>query len=96
MAIVVAATIKALEGKGDALEQELRKLAPKVRQDKGALTYIIHRSAEDPLKFFVYEKYEGPDAIKFHVATPHFREFSAALNSLMDGRIDIQRYSELV
>ena len=95
MAIVVAATIKALEGKGDALEQELRKLAPKVRRDKGALTYIIHRSSEDPLKFFVYEKYESPDAVKYHVGTPHFQEFSTALKALMDGRIDIQRYGEL-
>ena len=95
MSVVIAATIKALEGKGDALEQELRKLAPKVRKDEGALMYVIHRSIEDPLKFFVYEKYESPDAIKYHVATPHFKEFSSALKPLIDGRIDVQRYSEL-
>lgn len=95
MSIVIAATIKALEGKGDALEQELRKLAPKVRKDEGALVYVIHRSTDDPLKFFVYEKYESPGAINYHVSTAHFKEFSSALTLLMDGRIDIQRYSEL-
>lgn len=95
MAIVIAATINAAEGKGDALEQELRKLGPKVRLDPGAITYIIHRSTEDPLKFFVYEKYEGPDALKYHVSTPHFKEFSRAIQPLVNGRIEVQRYSEL-
>ncbi len=96
MSVVVAATIKALAGKGDALEQELRKLAPKVRLDPGAITYVVHRGVEDQLRFFVYEEYQDGDAIKYHVSTPHFKAFSTALTSLMDGQIEVSRYKEIV
>jgi quinol monooxygenase YgiN len=83
-------------GYGRAAEQELRKLAPKVRLDPGAVSYMIHRGTEDPLRFFVYEEYESMDAIKYHVSTPHFKAFSAALSSLMDGQIEISRYQQII
>jgi quinol monooxygenase YgiN len=94
--IVVAAKLKAIEGKGDELEVEFRKLAPKVLKDPGAISYAIHRKADAPNEFLVYEKYENGEALKFHSSTEHFKEFSKAIASLLDGRPEIGIYKELV
>jgi len=94
--IVVAAKMKAIEGKGDELEKELRKLIPKVLKDPGAVSYVVHRKADAPNEFLVYEKYESGEALKFHGSTEHFKAFSKAIASLLDGRPEVGVYNELV
>jgi quinol monooxygenase YgiN len=93
--IVVAAVLKAAEGKGDTLEQEFRKLVPRVLKDPGAIAYAVHRAIDDPNKFLVYEKYESRDALKFHSSTPHFQEFSRATATLLAGRPEVALYNEI-
>ena len=93
--IVVAAKLKAVEGKGDELEQEFRKLAPKVLKDPGAISYVVHRSVNAPNDFFIYEKYDSMDALKLHGSTEHFKEFSRTIASLLDGRPEVGLYKEL-
>jgi quinol monooxygenase YgiN len=93
--IVVAAKLKAVEGKGDELEQEFRKLIPKVLKDPGAISYVVHRRVDAPNEFFVYEKYESMEALKLHGSTEHFKEFSKAIASLLDGRPEVGIYNEL-
>jgi quinol monooxygenase YgiN len=94
--IVVAAVLKAAEGKGDTLEQEFRKLVPKVLKDPGAIAYAVHRAIDDPNKFLVYEKYESRDALRLHGSTPHFRAFSQATASLVAGRAEVTLYNEVI
>jgi len=93
--IVVAAMLKVAEGKGDEVEREFQKLVPKVLNDPGAIAYAVHRSVDDPAKFFVYEKYEDEDALKVHSSTPHFQEFSRAIASMLAGRPEVGRYREV-
>jgi quinol monooxygenase YgiN len=93
--IVVAAKLKAVEGKGDELEQAFRKLVPKVLKDPGAISYVVHRKVDAPNEFFVYEKYENREALKFHGSTEHFKDFSKAIASLLDGRPEVGIYNEL-
>jgi len=93
--IVIAAMINTVEGKGDEFEQEFRKLAPKVLNDPGVMAYALHRSVNDPTKFFVYEKYESQEALQQHGATPHFQEFSRAIASMLSGRPEIGLYNEV-
>jgi quinol monooxygenase YgiN len=94
--IVVAAKLKAVEGKGDELEQAFRKLVPKVLKDPGATSYVVHRKVDAPNEFLVYEKYESGEALKFHGSTEHFKEFSKAIASLLEGRPEVGIYQELV
>jgi quinol monooxygenase YgiN len=93
--IVVAAKLKAVEGKGDELEQEFRKLIPKVLKDPGAISYVVHRKVDALNEFLVYEKYDNREALKFHGSTEHFKEFSKAIASLLDGRPEVGIYNEL-
>jgi len=94
--IVVAATLKAVEGKGDDLEQEFRKFLPKVRTEPGTTSYVVHRGTDDPTRFLVYEKYESGEALKHHSSTEHFKEFSKAIAPLLDGRPEFGLYNELI
>jgi quinol monooxygenase YgiN len=93
--IVVTAKMKAVEGKGDELEQEFRKLIPKVLKDPGAITYTVHRKTDAPNEFLVYEKYESGDALKYHGSTEHFKEFSRTIGPMLDGRAEVALYNEL-
>ena len=93
--ITVAAILKAVDGKGDELEQAFQKLVPSVLNDPGTIAYVVHRGIDDPSKFFVYEKYENTDALKAHSSTPHFQEFARAMASMLDGRPEVGRYSEI-
>ena len=93
--IVVAAKLKAAEGKGDELEKEFRNLKPKVLKDPGAISYVVHRKVDAPNEFLIYEKYESGESLKFHGSTEHFKEFSRAIASLLDGRPEIGVYNEL-
>ena len=90
--IVITAALKAAEGKGDELEQEFKKLVPKVLNDPGTISYAVHRAMDNPSRFLVYEKYESAEALRAHGSTPHFREFSRATASMVEGRAEVARY----
>jgi quinol monooxygenase YgiN len=94
--IVVAAKLKAIEGKGDDLEKEFRELIPRVIKDPGAVSYAVHRKMDSPNEFFVYEKYESGEALKFHSSTEHFKAFSKTIGPLLDGRAEVSIYNELI
>ncbi len=96
MMIVVAATLTTAEGKGDEFEREFAKLAPKVRKDPGAISYVLNRSIKDSNRFFVYEKYESDEAFKYHSSTPHFKDFSRAIAPLLSGRAEVHLYHEVM
>lgn len=94
--IVVPVMLKALDGKGDEVEREFQKFAPKVRNDPGTIAFVAHRNIDDPSKFFIYEKYESEQAHEYHFSATHFQEFAQAMASLQDGRPDFGRYREIV
>lgn len=93
--IVVGAIICVGEGKGEEFLAEYRKLAPKVRSDPGAVTYVLHRDANDPCRFFFYEKYENEEAVNYHASAPHVKEFFRTIGPIMKGQPEIKRYREV-
>ena len=93
--IVVAAMIKAVNGKGDELEREFQRLVPKVLNDPGTIAYVVHRGTDDPSRFFVYEKYQSTKDLEAHRSTPHFQEFIGAAAALFDGRPEVGLYREI-
>jgi len=93
--LVVAAMLKAVDGKGDELEREFEKLVPKVLEEPGVITYLVHRSIDDPSKFLVYERYKSREDFDYHCATPHFKEFFEAFDSIKDREPEIELYNEI-
>jgi quinol monooxygenase YgiN len=93
--VVLTATFKVVEGKGDDIELEFKKLAPKVLKDPGAVAYAIHRAVDDPNKFFIYEQYESQDAFKYHQQTEHFKAYRQATRGMFVGQTEITFYNKV-
>lgn len=93
--IVIAATLTTLEGKGDDVEREFKKLVPLVLKDPGTLGYAVHRGVKDPNKFLVYEQYENQEALQLHGQNPDFRAFNQATRGMFAGRAEITMYNKI-
>ncbi len=93
--VILTAIFKAVEGKGDDIEKEFRKLAPMVLKDPGAIAYAVHRATDDPNKFFIYEQYESEDAFKYHQQTEHFKAYRQATRGLFSGKTEITFYNKV-
>ena len=74
MAHAVAVTWVAREGEEEHVRALLEEIAPQVRDEPGCLMYVVHRSAEDPRTFFLYEQYVDEDAFQAHRESEHFQE----------------------
>lgn len=93
--VVLTAVLTANEGKGDEVEKLFKDLVPKVLKDPGTVNYMIHRNANDPNKFFVYECYENQDALKYHGGTEHFKAFGQATRGMFAGRPELTFYNRI-
>ncbi len=93
--VILTAIMVASEGKADIIEEEFKKLVPKVLKDPGALMYIVHRAADNPSKFMVYEQYESQEAFQAHSKTDHFRAWGQATRGMYAGRAEIQFYNKV-
>ena len=71
--IIVSAIITVVEGKGDEYQEKFKELTPKVRNDPGTITYVLHRNIKNPDQFFVFEQYEDREALEYHASTEHFK-----------------------
>ena len=67
MAFTVIAKIKAKEGREAAVEAACRKAVENALNEAGTLTYVFHRSLDDPTVFVAYEAYRDHAAFDAHV-----------------------------
>ncbi len=93
--MIVIAKLKVQEGKEADLEKVVLDVLPKVKSEEGTLVYNFHRSKSDPTIFVFYEKYVDKEALGLHSGTPHFKEMSAALGSLLAAPPEIEMFDEL-
>ena len=93
--MIVVAKLKAKKGAEKEMEKVLRNAVQKVESEAGTLAYTLHRSQSDPGTFLFYEKYKDADALTVHSSTPHFKAMFAALKELIEGRAEIEMYTEL-
>lgn len=74
--ITVVATLRAAQGKGDALAAFLVEQAAAVRREEpGCQRYVPHRSATDPDLFLFYESYRDEAAFDAHRKSAHLAAF---------------------
>ncbi len=95
MAITVIAKLKAKAGSEAQLEAAFRKMIGHVRTEPGTLSYVLHRSTQDPTTFVFYETYQDQAAFEFHGKTPHMKEMGGMIGGLLDGRPQIDVLTEL-
>ncbi|MCU1322249.1 MAG: antibiotic biosynthesis monooxygenase [Acidobacteriaceae bacterium] len=73
--IVLNVHIEAKEGREEDLARELQSLVVPTRQEKGCLTYELHRDSANAKLFMFYEQFADQAALDTHIAAPHFQKF---------------------
>lgn len=63
------------------VERLVAGLAGNVRQEPGNVAFIVHRRADDPAAFFVYEEYADEAAFEAHLRADYGVAFNAELAS---------------
>jgi quinol monooxygenase YgiN len=82
--LTVIAYMKAAPGKEEELRAALEALIEPTRQEKGFVNYDLHRSEEDPGRFFFYENWESGEDLDAHLAAPHLVDFADRMGDLLD------------
>ena len=94
--IHVVAIITVKSGMREAILKEFRANMPAVRAEKGCIEYAPAIDAEGiggfqtkfgPDTFVVIEKWETPEALKAHAASPHMAAYAAKTRDMIAGRI---------
>ncbi len=93
--IVVVAKIKAKAGKEAKVEKALKDVLPKVRKEKGTLSYTLNKSQNDPSTFMVLEKYKDMDAFVAHSSTTYLAEMFVEIMPFLDGDMAVELFDEM-
>lgn len=93
--LVVVATMVAKAGKEAELEAVLKAIVPKVQNEEGTISYVLHRAVGEPGKFLFYEVYRDKAALDFHSNTPYFKEMFASTGALLEGRPQIALFEDI-
>ena len=91
--IVVCAVLKTVDGKGDEVASEIKKVVPSFLRQPGTIDYAVHRAINDPNKILIYEKYEDRDALTAHSSTEHFKEMGRKIGPMLSGRAEVEMYN---
>jgi quinol monooxygenase YgiN len=94
--IHVLAMITAKPGMRDAILNEFRANMPAVHAEKGCIEYGPAVDADGigsfqtkfgPDSFVVIEKWESPEALKAHAASPHMAAYGAKTREMIASRV---------
>jgi quinol monooxygenase YgiN len=94
--VALIAKMKIKEGKMEEAIELFRGLVPKVGEEEGTVAYAVCRDKANPDLLVVIERYRDREAIQAHSSTPHFKEFSAALIPLLDGKMELSVLDEIL
>ena len=83
------------QGQEEAFEAIIRRLVEASNANEpGIRFYQAFRGAE-PGEYWMLESFTGPDALKAHTASDHFKAMRADLGACFDRPPEIQRLSDL-
>ena len=90
----LVARFKARQGKEKELEQMIREMTEKVRQnEKDTLVYDLHRKIGDATDLLLYERYTDRKAWEVtHCSTPYFKALLDVLSQYIEGEPEVMEY----
>lgn len=96
--LTVVATVRAAQGKGNALATLLAEQSAVVlKEEPGCLVYRAHRSEQDPDLFLFYEMYESDAAFEAHRSSAHIARYRERRQreGLTVGAVEVKIYRSL-
>jgi quinol monooxygenase YgiN len=93
--LVLIVTLRAHNGKSEALGDALRHLQVLTRKEPGCANTELHRSPDDPDVWMAYDRWKGEEGLTAHMAQPYVADFVARMGELVKGAPDIQRFEHI-
>jgi quinol monooxygenase YgiN len=86
--------LKAIKGKEKAVENLIREVTPKVRQnEKDTLMYDMHRKISDSNEILLYERYTDRIASDVtHMSKPYIKKLLNELANYIEGEPEVEEY----
>jgi quinol monooxygenase YgiN len=82
--VTVVAKLVVKEEALATVKAELLQLIVPTRQENGCLEYRLHQDNNEPRVFIFYENWENMDCLERHIASPHYKNYIAAVDGLID------------
>ena len=83
-AVVFRLTAK--PGQEDAIRATMQRILPLTRAEPGCVIFALHRDADDPRTYFLYEQWRSVDDLAAHLRMPYITEaFTVYAASATDG-----------
>ena len=93
--LTLIARMRAKSGQEARLWQELQRLVAPTRAEAGCITYDLHRSQTDPALFMFYENWKSQADLDAHFETQHFKAFIRILHEMLEGEMDLSKWTKL-
>jgi quinol monooxygenase YgiN len=87
------AFFRARPGQTEALGAALAALVAPTRGEAGCLNYDLYQSIENAEIWFVYENWCSMQDLDSHMKSVHLRAFLTAAPTLVEGDIDLRRFT---
>ena len=87
------AFFRARAGQTQALGAALSDLVEPTRREAECINYDLHQSAEDTEVWFIHENWRSPEGLDSHMKTTHVQAFLELVPALVDGAIELQRFT---
>lgn len=87
--VTVIARARAKSGLEETLRQEILALIPPTRAEAGCINYDLHRSADDPALFMLYENWVSMKDLEEHLAMTYLEAFKAKAPDLLAEPLEI-------
>ena len=81
---VLVVTMTAKQGQTAELVKAYRAAATKSKAEPGCTAYNLHRDAEDPRKFLLYERWKTPAALASHLEADYTKTFVGRFGDLLE------------
>jgi quinol monooxygenase YgiN len=87
--LTVLACVIAKPGCEEEVFKELCALVAPTHAEAGCINYDLHRSKDDPARFFLYENWRSRKALDEHLEMPYLQAFRQKAPELLAEPLDI-------
>lgn len=87
--ISIVARVKAKSGIEDEVFTTLKSLVEPTRKEQGCISYVLHRSLDDPTLFIFYEQWSSREDIDRHMHAAHIAPILSSADQILAEPLDI-------
>jgi quinol monooxygenase YgiN len=84
------APFRVRKGEGPGIEEAFAEASAETAGETGVLAYQLHREADDPDSFVVYERWRSLEDLEAHLRTAYIAVLRAKIDAALDGQPSFQ------